>query len=83
MQQSYEEKLAAARSQTTGNRLMESFEKAKRIAHLSNVNMDPSLTGTIKLILEGNRQMRLAPPGKGELPLNGLGYEMDSAALIL
>lgn len=49
------------------------FEKAKKIPHLSNVNMDPSLTGKIKLLLEGDGSKRLAPPGKGDIPLNGLG----------
>ena len=48
-------------------------EKAKKIPHLTNVNMDPSLNGTIKLVLEGEGQKKLAPPGKGDITLNGLG----------
>ena len=101
MQQSYEEKLAAAKAQvyrfhlqtifrsfdirfiwfisnwwfvkTGGSEISKALEKAKTIPHLSNVNMDPTLTGTIKLILEGEGQKTLAPPGKGDIPLNGLG----------
>lgn len=53
--------------------LSKSMEKAKTTPHLSNVNMDPTLTGTIKLILEGEGVKTLAPPGKGDIPLNGLG----------
>ena len=60
--------------QIGGNEITKNLEKAKRFPHLSNVNMDPTLTGTIKLILEGDGQKKLAPPGKGDLPLNGLGW---------
>lgn len=81
MQQSYEEKLAQARSQVSGNEISKSLEKAKTVPHLSNVNMDPTLTGTIKLLLEGDGQKKLAPPGKGDIRLNGLGIQ-DPHAII-
>lgn len=73
MQQSYEEKLAAAKSQVGGNEIAKILEKAKTTPHLSNVNMDPACNGTIKLLLEGEGTKTLAPLGKGDIPLNGLG----------
>ena len=67
--------------QIGGGDIAKNLEKAKTIPHLSNINMDPILSGTIKLILEGDGQKRLAPPGKGDIPLNGLGIQ-DPHAII-
>ena len=57
------------------------IELAKKIPHLSNVNMDSSLSGKIKLLLEGDGEKKLAPPGKGDIPLNGLGIETPHAII--
>ena len=49
------------------------LEKAKKSPHLSNINMDPSLSGSIKLIIEGDGTKKIGLPGKADIPLNGLG----------
>lgn len=49
------------------------MEKAKKLPHLSNINMDPSLSHTIKIILEGEGQKKIGVPGKSDIALNGLG----------
>jgi hypothetical protein len=35
--------------------------------------MDPSLSGSIKLIIEGDGTKKIGLPGKADIPLNGLG----------
>lgn len=50
------------------------MEKAKKTPHLSNINMDPSLSGTIKLLLEGDGQKKIGLPGQSDIKLNGIGY---------
>lgn len=65
MEATYEEKLAAAKAEAAkshtinGDNRSEILEKAKKIPHLSNINMDPSLTGTIKYLLEGEGQKKI------------------------
>lgn len=48
------------------------LEKAKKVPHLTNINMDPSLSGTIKLLLEGEGQKSIGLPGS-DIALNGIG----------
>ena len=35
--------------------------------------MDPSLSGSIKIILDGDGTKKVGVPGKSDIPLNGLG----------
>jgi hypothetical protein len=35
--------------------------------------MDPSLSGTIKLLLEGEGVKKIGLPGKSDIALNGIG----------
>ncbi len=51
------------------------LEKAKKIAHLTNINMDPSLSKTIKLLLEGDGNKVIGLPGKSDIGLAGLGIQ--------
>ena len=83
MEKTYEEKLAAAlanQSQKKNDR-EELLEKAKTIPHLSNLNMDPSLSGTLKLLLEGNGTKTVGVPKKADIGLFGIGI-LDPHATI-
>ena len=40
------------------------LEKAKKVSHLSNLNMDPTLSGTIKILIEGEGKKTIGLPGK-------------------
>ena len=51
------------------------LDKAKKIAHLTNINMDPSLSKTIKLLLEGDGSKVIGLPGKSDIGLAGLGIQ--------
>ncbi len=53
------------------------LQKAKTNPHLTNINMDPSLSGSIKLILEGEGVKKIGVAGKSDIPLSGLGYLMN------
>ena len=50
------------------------LEKAKKVSHLSNLNMDPTLSGTIKILIEGEGKKTIGLPGKSDISLNGLGF---------
>ena len=53
----------------------ELLEKAKTVPHLTNINMDPSLSGTIKLLLEGDEiKKTIGVPKKADIGLYGIGY---------
>jgi hypothetical protein len=72
MKQSFEEKLAEAKNNDVGKSQIS--EKAKKLPHLSNINMDPSLSNTVKIIFEGDGQKKIGAPGKNsEITLYGLG----------
>ena len=49
------------------------LEKAKTTPHLTNINMDPSLSGSIKLLLEGEGRKLIGLPGKSDISLIGIG----------
>lgn len=49
------------------------LEKAKTIPHLTNINMDPSLSGSIKLLLEGEGKKTIGLKGKADIGLMGIG----------
>ena len=70
MQQSYEEQLAVASKQKLSEKEMIN-KKADKIPHLSNVNMDPSLSKTIKFILEGDKRKTIGIVGKSDISLKG------------
>ena len=48
------------------------MEQSKLIPHLRNVNMDPSLCGTIRYILN-RTDMTIGSPGNADIGLSGLG----------
>jgi hypothetical protein len=48
-------------------------EKAKKTPHLSNVNMDPALSGTVKTLIEGDAPKKVGTNEKCEIRLKGLG----------
>ncbi len=75
MEKSYEDKLAAALANQAqkNNDREELLEKAKTIPHLSNLNMDPSLCGTLKLLLEGDGKKTIGVPKKADIGLFGIG----------
>ena len=75
MKQSYESKLADAKTQIQ-NVDSEKFllnEKAKKVPHLSNINMDPSLSHTVKILFENDGQKKIGVQGKADIVLYGLG----------
>jgi kinesin family member 1 len=78
MEKSYEEKLKAAKAEAAkshtinGDNRSELLEKAKKIPHLSNINMDPALTGTIKYLLEGEGQKKIGFVGC-DILMKGVG----------
>ena len=74
MQQSYEEKLAEAKNQKPTD-LEILNKKAQTIPHLTNINMDPSLSKTIKLILEGDGKKTIGIPGKSDISFKGVGIQ--------
>jgi hypothetical protein len=49
------------------------LEKAKTVPHLRNINMDPSLCGTVKILLEGEGTKIFGLPGKAEIGIKGFG----------
>lgn len=74
MKMEYEAKLAAAiaAQKTSHGDRGALLEKAKTTPHLTNLNMDPSLCGTIKVLLEeGNKTIGV--PGKSDIALHGIG----------
>lgn len=98
MAQSYEEKLAAAKSQVyfvrkkftkeknlifffnlnlkkTGNlERTKIIEKSKTVPHIKNVNIDPSLSGAIIFLLEGEGPKTIGLAANSNIKLNGVGY---------
>jgi hypothetical protein len=48
-------------------------EKAKKTPHLSNINMDPALNGTIKLLIEGEGPKKIGTSDKCDIKIKGLG----------
>jgi hypothetical protein len=48
-------------------------EKAKKTPHLSNVNMDPALSGTVKLLIEGDGPKLIGASEKSDIRIRGLG----------
>ena len=73
MKKSYEQKLEEAKSQTGELQSCKIKEKAKTTPHLSNINMDPTLSHTVKILLEGQGKKTVGVPGKSDIVLNGLG----------
>ena len=51
------------------------LEKAKKLPHFTNINMDPSLSKTIKLLLEGDGKKVIGAPGKADIALNGVAIQ--------
>jgi hypothetical protein len=49
------------------------YEKAKTTTHLRNINMDPTLSGKVKILLEGEGTKVIGLPGKSDIPMSGLG----------
>ena len=74
MKQSYESKLAEAKSQiqSVDSEKFLLNEKAKKTPHLSNINMDPSLSHSIKIIFDSEGQKKIGVQGKADIVLYGL-----------
>ncbi|CAF0775063.1 unnamed protein product [Brachionus calyciflorus] len=81
MQQTYEEKLAEAKSMTENLRSTKIHEQAKTIPHLRNVNMDPSLSGTIIYLIEGEGLKKVGSGADSQVKLKGIGI-LESHATI-
>lgn len=78
MKKSYEEKLAAALANQSGhNERNELLQKAKNTPHLTNLNMDPSLSMTIKVLIEKEGKTTIGAPNKADIGLYGIGI-LDS-----
>lgn len=74
MKKSFDEKLAAAKADTSHSETNKKLEKAKTTPHLRNVNMDPTLNGTIRHLIEGEGTKVVGLAAKGAaIPLNGIG----------
>jgi len=74
MKKSFEEKLAAAKADTSHSETNKKLEKAKTTPHLRNVNMDPTLNGTIRHLIEGDGTKVIGLAAKGAvIPLSGIG----------
>lgn len=50
------------------------IEKSKTIPHLRNVNMDSTLSGMIRFLLEGDGVKNIGSEPKSEVPLTGIKY---------
>lgn len=77
MQQSYEEKLAAAHAQTANLERTKIVEKSKTMPSLKNINMDPQLSGTIIILLESQGVVKIGKQGKAYIGLSGVGYDLN------
>ncbi len=49
------------------------LERSKTVTHLRNVNMDTSLSGTIRHLIEKDGELTIGAPGKADIGLNGIG----------
>lgn len=77
MMKSYEEKLAEAKSMNSKqneNDLL--LEKAKKYPHLTNINMDPVLSGSVIISLDGESDKRIGAAHDSHIKLTGLGINM-------
>lgn len=78
MKKSYEDKLAAALANQSGHHGRdELLKKAKDTPHLTNLNMDPSLCRTIKVLIEKDGKTTIGAPSKADIGLYGIGI-LDS-----
>ena len=50
------------------------LERSKTVTHLRNVNMDTSLSGSIRYLIEKDGALTIGAPGKADIGLNGIGY---------
>jgi len=48
------------------------IEKSKTVPHLRNVNMDSTLSGMIRFLLEGDGVKNIGSDPKSEIVLNGI-----------
>jgi kinesin family protein 1 len=84
MKQGYEQKLAEALAKAKENDRSKANEKAKICPHLSNINVDPMLTGSVKHIIEFNGPDKRIVIGSGEkssIQMFGLGVNEAHACL--
>lgn len=78
MKKSYESKLAEAekKAQEMSKKQNEINEKSKVCAHISNINVDPQLTGSVKYLLEfppKKKELLLGTDEKNDIVNNGVG----------
>lgn len=83
MEKTYEEKLKAALAAQAGHHGRdELLAKAKTTPHLTNLNMDPSLCGTLKLLLEGDKGKKtIGSPKTSDIGLYGIGILDNHGAI--
>lgn len=72
MELSYEEKLREAKNSIQNSEQSQKLAKAKTTPHLSNINMDPSLSGTLIFLLDGDGDKKIGLPGNSDIPLQGI-----------
>lgn len=78
MKKSYETRLAeaVAKTEEMNKKQNEINEKSKVCAHISNINVDPQLTGSVKYLLEfppKKKELMLGTHEKNDIVNNGIG----------
>jgi hypothetical protein len=53
--------------------VFKTVEQSKTIPHLRNVNMDSTLSGMIRHLLDKEGEITIGKPGNADIGLNGLG----------
>ena len=50
------------------------MEKTKTTPHFANLNMDPALSKTVFILLEGEGEKTIGVPNKADISFRGLMY---------
>lgn len=61
----------------------ELLEKIKTCPHFANLNMDPSLSRTIFIPIEGEGVKTIGVPGKSDIPFRGLAIQNPHGSLTI
>jgi hypothetical protein len=76
LKSSYEQRLASALAKSKEINKIDSIEKSKTCAHLSNINPDPMLTGSLKYLIEfkqNKKKIIIGSDENSDIQLNGVG----------
>jgi hypothetical protein len=86
MKKSFEQKLAEAMAKSRELNKNDAHEKAKKCAHLTNINADPILSGSLKYLVElsaKKSKLIIGSIDKADIQLSGVGVLDRHAAISL